>query len=307
MQDLKITIITPSYNQGEYLEDTLLSVLSQQYANLEYIVMDGGSTDNSADLIRKYESQLKFWESVKDKGQSDAINKGLKMASGDVVAYLNSDDLYVPGTFNYVNKFFNENPDVDVLIGKTEFVDENGLPTKGFADLFDKELNDQSMYAGCYIPQPSVFIKRKVIDQQGLFDQTLHYCFDYEYWLRIYNAGFKFKQVSQKLSLFRLQPSSKTNTAYTSGKFDAEFLRIFKHYYGKVSESGKRKTLIEAYATFTRLYYLHIEETFGIAKAKKESFEKIMEFKPSLRSTNILKLFIWLLLPDFIRKLRIGK
>src|SRR5688572_2633651 len=114
----KISIITPSYNQGEYIEKTILSVLEQNYPNLEYIIIDGGSTDNSTEIIRKYADRITYWISEPDKGQSDAINKGLKLATGDIVNWLNSDDYYEPGALFKVAEAFN-NPEVNVFAGRS--------------------------------------------------------------------------------------------------------------------------------------------------------------------------------------------
>src|ERR1035437_5829495 len=120
-----VSIITPSYNQAQFLEKTILSVLSQNYPNIEYIIIDGGSTDNSADIIRKYENKISFWISEKDKGQSDAINKGWKRAKGKYCSYLNSDDELVPGAVSKIVEAFEKNQDAGVVYGDYTFIDEN--------------------------------------------------------------------------------------------------------------------------------------------------------------------------------------
>ena len=122
----KISIITPSYNQGQFLEQTILSILSQDYPNLEYIIMDGGSSDNSVEIIRKHEDNLTYWVSEPDKGQSDAINKGFQRATGDILTWLNSDDYYLPGTLHTVAEYFTQHPDVECIYGDLQVVASNG-------------------------------------------------------------------------------------------------------------------------------------------------------------------------------------
>src|SRR5687768_8922387 len=116
---LKLSIVTPSYNQGRFLEETILSVLKQGYEPLEYIVIDGGSTDESVSIIKRYEDRLAYWESEKDRGQVHAINKGLAKTTGDIIAYINSDDVYLPGAFTAVADYFEQNPDCQWLCGDT--------------------------------------------------------------------------------------------------------------------------------------------------------------------------------------------
>jgi len=117
MSKFKISIVTPSFNQGMYIEETIKSIIDQNYPNLEYLIMDGGSTDNTIEIIKGYEKSITYWETKKDKGQSDAISKGLRKANGEIFAWQNSDDRYLPGTFNYVAEIFENNSHIDVLFG----------------------------------------------------------------------------------------------------------------------------------------------------------------------------------------------
>ena len=120
----KISIVTPSYNQSQFLERTILSVLNQNYPNLEYLIIDGGSTDGSVEIIRKYEKYLAYWVSEKDNGQADAINRGFQKSTGKILAWLNSDDIYLPGTLLKVSETFNKNPEVDLIFSNIFFIDE---------------------------------------------------------------------------------------------------------------------------------------------------------------------------------------
>jgi len=165
---LKISIITPSYNQGQYLEETIKSVLDQQYPNLEYIIMDGGSTDNSVEIIKKYESQLAHWESKPDGGQSAAINKGFNMATGDILAWLNSDDYYTPESLFQVSEMFTAD-DLKIVFGECALYHEKSGKVKKsrvfeFAKSHNIELSD-------YLIQPSSFWTKKTGEVVGNLDE----------------------------------------------------------------------------------------------------------------------------------------
>ena len=138
----KITIVTPSFNQSKFLERTIISVLNQNYPNMEYIIIDGGSTDGSVDIIKKYEKYLTFWCSEKDKGQSDAINKGFEHGTGEIYAYLNSDDLFLPGTLQYIAEAFKSNKNYDLIYGSIYIIDKNDqITSKSIADRKSTRLN----------------------------------------------------------------------------------------------------------------------------------------------------------------------
>ncbi len=208
----KISIVTPSFNQGQYLEDTIQSVVSQGYPNLEYIIIDGGSTDNSLDIIRKYESSLAWWVSEKDEGLYDALNKGLSRSTGDIMAWLNSDDMYHRRSLFAVAEMFRAFPDVSWIMGNNTFYNENG---NVFA--FDGEPNEQrwsrrKMFfnRGKFIQQESVFWRRGLWEQSGAFIDTKYsLAADFELWMRflrheqLYSSafmlgGFRFRRENQK-------------------------------------------------------------------------------------------------------------
>jgi glycosyltransferase involved in cell wall biosynthesis len=233
----KITVITPSFNQGQYLEATILSVLSQKYANLEYFVIDGGSTDNSVDIIRSYESQIDFWVSEKDKGQSEAINKGLQKATGNIITWLNSDDQFTAGTLQKVADYFTNNPQNWVVHGKTR--------------LFGRGMKDQIKgcpivnnlkpyyFAALPFPQPSAFFRREAVQEYGLLTADYHYGMDYDFFVRI-ALNHHFLAVDDVFSNYLLHPESKS--VALSSRFAKDYARIF----GKVLRSfPQAHTLIE--------------------------------------------------------------
>ena len=154
----KISIVTPSFNQGRFLEETILSVLNQNYDNLEYIIIDGGSSDETVDIIRRYEDRLAYWVSEKDRGQVHAINKGLERATGDIFAYLNSDDIYLAGAFNAVVGYFRDHPESDWICGDTLMFGE-GFPT----EIVHAAVPKSAAHALSWVykaPQPGMFWKR---------------------------------------------------------------------------------------------------------------------------------------------------
>lgn len=179
----KVSIITPSYNQGEYLEETILSVLNQTYGNIEYIVIDGGSTDNSVDIIRKYEERITFWCSEKDKGQADAINKGLKRATGDMVCWINSDDVLYPNFVEKIVNYFVAHPDVDFLYGDVEQGADMQHATMRRGEVIDYPTMLRTLRVP--IPQQATMWRKSVMDKIGYLDPQWHVLLDREYFMRI--------------------------------------------------------------------------------------------------------------------------
>lgn len=217
----KISIITPSYNQGQFLEETIKSVLNQNYPYLEYIIIDGGSTDNSVEIIRRYEDKLAYWVSEKDNGQAHAINKGFRRATGDIIAWLNSDDLYLPGTLKKVADFFEKKPQIDVVYGDIEIIDNKGK-VLGIKKVVPFNFKSQ-LFSASLVPQPATFWRKKVIKKIGFLNEKYQYQMDYEYFLRMGAKGIRFGIIKQPLAQFRLQPQSKTQTAYTTKFFSDQF------------------------------------------------------------------------------------
>lgn len=212
----KISVITPSYNQADFIEETIKSVLSQNYPNLEYWVIDGGSTDGTVDILKKYNGKIN-WISKKDKGQTHAINKGLKKSTGDILAYLNSDDIYLPDTLRKVGEYYSKNKS-DWITGDCLVIDENGNKVKGgwliqgykrlLMALYSRAT---LMVADSMIPQPSTFWSRRAYEKVGDFNEKYNYVMDYDYWLRL-SKYYRPRDLKVPLSGFRAQPASKSET-----------------------------------------------------------------------------------------------
>lgn len=177
-----ISVITPSYNQARFLEQTIRSVLEQEAVSVEYFVMDGGSTDSSVEVIRRYAGRLAGWVSEKDRGQAEAINKGMRQAGGEIVAWLNSDDFYLPGAVQSALNAFRENPQAGLVYGDVLSVDADGrvfnLQQFKQCDLLD-------LMSFSIISQPAVFMRRSVLEQAGLLDESYHCLLDHHLWLRM--------------------------------------------------------------------------------------------------------------------------
>jgi glycosyltransferase involved in cell wall biosynthesis len=225
----KISIITPSYNQGKYIEKTILSVLGQDYQDYEYIVMDGGSNDGTIDILKKYGNRLK-WISEKDKGQSDAINKGLIISKGKIVSYLNADDVLADNTLRFISEFFDRHPGIMWISGGYGIIDENGKKIRHAITYWKKIwlslhklLNTGAILKIFnYIPQPSTFFRKEVFKKTGLFDTSLEFTMDYDLWLRIIKK-YPLKVTYKTLSFFRIHNDAKT-VVNVNKSFNESFL-----------------------------------------------------------------------------------
>jgi len=223
----KISIITPNYNYGRFLEETIRSVVLQGYPNLEYIIIDGNSTDNSVEIIKKYAKWFAYWVSEPDTGQTDAINKGFKMITGDIVAWINADDTYAKGALKIVSIFFNDNPHISMIYGACNLVDINSnvlnkYPTVDFN--IKKLISDWN-----YIPQPATFFKKKVLNEVGLLDTSFNFSMDREFFIRI-GKKYKIKRIQAVLGNVRIHDCTKTKASGKKGI--KERLLICKKYGG---------------------------------------------------------------------------
>jgi len=236
----KISIVTPSYNQAKFLERTILSVLNQNYPNLEYIIIDGGSTDGSVDIIKKYEKYLAYWISEKDRGQADAINKGFQKSTGEILAWLNSDDTYLPETFYKVAKSFKRNLEADLIFGNMYFINKSDLV---IGELRLTKLNiDNFLYEGISIPQPATFWKKNIFNKVGKIQVKYQYCMDFDFFVRIAEIG-KLMYIKEYLANFRIHINSKTSTNLDMWSIEHE--EIVKRYLplnpNKIYLSYKKK------------------------------------------------------------------
>ncbi len=223
-----VSLVTPSYNQGRFLKRTIESVLTQSYPNIEYLVIDGGSNDESVEILRSYGDRF-YWLAEKDRGQSDAINKGMARAKGDILAYLNSDDVLVPGAIERVVGFFQRNPDCDMVYGNADYIDENDKVIGCYktADYsFNRLLED------CMVCQPATFWKRRIAENVGSFDEDLNYVMDYDYWLRIAKANGDIRFLPDTLANSRLYPETKTLSARS--KIFKEIFKTCRKHTGRV-------------------------------------------------------------------------
>jgi glycosyltransferase involved in cell wall biosynthesis len=230
----KLSIITPSLNQAQYLEQTIQSVLEQKYEPLEFIIIDGGSTDGSVDIIRKHEKQLAFWVSEKDRGQAHALNKGLAHATGEIVAYLNSDDLYLPGSFTAVVNYFRDHPESEWLCGDTRMFGEDREELLISANV--PKSAAQALSWAYKAPQPGMFWKRELL-REG-FDDRWRYCFDHELYVRLLLAGHQCEHLPLTLAAYRLHDTSKT--VAEGDLFDREFDQIADIYEPRLAGRGRR-------------------------------------------------------------------
>lgn len=254
----RLTIITPSFNQGHFIDKTIRSVLDQHYPNLEYIIMDGGSTDRTVDILQKYSNQLAYWTSAKDEGQADAINKGMKQATGDWVAWINSDDYYLPGAFTKVMSQAMAVPECTWIAGHTLMIQKRCLrPPR--ERLFKARLECRATLAnpdyqrgswldfvctktsGLALPQPSSFWSRTAWEGAGGLDAHYHYAMDHEFYGRLAHAGHRPHIVNTPLSVFRVHSDQKTTREW--GKFQDDELRVLTKWMDRDITAEERKML----------------------------------------------------------------
>ena len=238
----KISIVTPSYNQGEFLEETINSILNQNYQNLEYIIIDGGSTDNSVEIIRKYEEHLSYWISEKDEGQSHAINKGFAIATGEICNWINSDDILAPNALQNISKAFINNPNVDFVHGKNGIIDSESKLT-GWTQHPKGELKLQYFYGMPY-GQQACFFTKKIFDKVGGVNEKISFSMDFDLYTKIHLRA-KALQIEDHIGSIRIHPTTKTNNLqnemyYDNGCIMATLFRSLRNenYYNQLARLG---------------------------------------------------------------------
>jgi glycosyltransferase involved in cell wall biosynthesis len=248
----RVSIVTPSYNQSAYIEETIRSLLLQGYPNLEYMLIDGGSTDGSVEIIRKYAPWLDYWVSEPDRGQSHAINKGFERASGEIVAWINSDDMYTPAALRLASEALTSLPGIAGVYSPCFRIDE-GSQVIGYSDA--PAFSMEALWRRNYIPQPTVFLKRTALEAAQRLNEDLHFSLDYDLWLRI-GLRSEFAMIETPLASFR--HTSGTKTHLNTETFFEEQIRIFDHYLTHPEEVKAYQNVIlearrDAYINFAAL------------------------------------------------------
>jgi glycosyltransferase involved in cell wall biosynthesis len=225
----RISIVTPSFNQSRFIEETMRSVLLQGYPDLEYIIIDGGSADGSIDVINKYGPWLSYWISEPDRGQSQALNKGFQKASGEIVAWINSDDFYLPGALCKATCWLSQEAGIYFIYGDCKVVDDNG---KGINFYKGKFYFDQDFraYWNHYVPQPSAFFLHKILDEVGDLNEALNFVMDYDFWVRTSQRHLLY-YTGEILAGFRLHSTSKS--VASKRRFDPELDTAVRKYWGR--------------------------------------------------------------------------
>lgn len=284
----KISIVTPSYNQGQFLEETIRSILLQGYPNIEYLIIDGGSTDNSVEIIQKYEPYISYWVSEPDKGQSDAINKGFRLATGELIGWQNSDDYYCPNAFFYAAQEAKANQSVDIVYGSADYVDSDGIfNRKGCAS----EFNFLDMLPWTNMFNQSMFFRRKVFIENNFINESFQHCMDYEFFWRLALAGYKFQFEPRINANFRFHEGAKGVTQYDI--FAREIVLLYKKIYEhpkapiRVKEKALACIRSQCIDCFGKSKFSLFQEVFSNLLA----ISKLEIFNPSLFIRGLISLF----------------
>jgi glycosyltransferase involved in cell wall biosynthesis len=224
-----ISVVTPSYKQGPFLERTIRSVLDQEYPRLQYVVQDGGSKDETGSILERYRNRLHHCESRPDKGQSHAINLGFAHTSGEIMAYLNSDDLLLPGALHAVAAYFIKHPEVDVVYGHRVVIDQNDDETGRWVL---PSHDDEVLRWADFVPQETLFWRRRLWDKVGVIDESFRFAMDWDLLLRFQDAGAKFHRLGRFLGGFRVHTTSKTITVVNS-LGNEEMARLRRRCHGR--------------------------------------------------------------------------
>ena len=273
-KNIKVSIVTPSFNQGQYLEKTINSVLSQDYDNLEYFIIDGGSTDNSVNIMKKYEKKISGWVSESDKGQSHAINKGINLCDGEIFGYINSDDYYEPELISNIVKIFIDNPNIDIIYGNFNYVDKDHLLLSNQYTI--PFIPGIFIYDFDFICQPASFWRKDVFDKCGTFNEELQYLMDYEFFLRCYKYGMNYKYVNRTIANLRLHSDCKTISGQRDFKIKYKKIRqdILSPYQNSIVNIALGKYGLFLLKIINRLKYYFIYFLFH--RKLKESYQQVL-------------------------------
>ncbi len=289
-----VSIVTPSLNQGRFIGDTIESVLGQDYPRIEYIIVDGGSTDETLTLLQSYSNRLR-WISEPDGGQSAAINKGWQQTTGEIVAWLNSDDTYLPGAVSQAVAFLQDHPEVDAVYGDCDYIDLKGrflrpYPARPFDYL------EMVRTAVNYIPQPATFIRRRALEPLGYLDETLHYIMDFDCWLRL-GVQHALAYLPVRLAMLRLHPEAKSVR-----KIDG-FSREFVYVYQRLFALPNLPATVRAIATeaMSNAYYLAAYFSFWAGSVERARYYGFQAWR--LRPFRFRRLLPFLVLGELGLKL----
>jgi len=285
---LRFSVITPSFCQGRFIERTIESVLAQNVEDIEYIICDGGSNDETIEILKKYDQKIR-WFSEPDRGQADAVNKGISMTTGEIIAWINSDDIYYPEAFQTVKQIFENHPEIEIIYGNADWINESDeiiypYPTEAW--------NYKRLIETCYICQPAVFFRRTLIERFGNLDASLHYCMDYELWLR-YGKYVKFYCTPKKLAGSRIYSTTKTISKKLQAHYEVNQMLMTK--FKKVHDNW-----IVTYA------FVKVEETTKLNKFNDNEVRKIiwltlieiLKFNKGVSPQILFKILFWCLFPD---------
>lgn len=281
----RISVITPSFNQGEFLEETVQSVINQNYPNLEYIVIDGGSTDTSIEIIKKYESHLAYWVSEKDNGQSHSVNKGFRRATGEIIGWLNSDDTYLQNAFERIITLFKDNPDVDVIYGNFVYIDNHGnwlRKRKVFKNLTIEMLLDHD-----YIGQPALFFRRSIFEKIGYLDESLHYSMDWDFVIRL-RKNYAMLHCPFYLATYRVNKNTKTSLEATT-----EYKRELKLFQQKHCVSSSQTRGVSQIVKFTKRIKMLSLRIYTVLYDGPLGYIRVFKAMRSSSIKSIIDFLIW--------------
>jgi glycosyltransferase involved in cell wall biosynthesis len=283
-----VSIITPSFNQAAFLEQTIQSVLDQDYPRLEYLVIDGNSTDGSVDTIRRYASRLAYWVSEPDKGQTQAINKGLRQSKGSILAWLNSDDTYTPGAVAQAVEALRANPGADLVYANCDYVDAAG---QWLQTVRAWEFVPRRILTGIpLVIQPASFFRRRALEQVGPLDEALHFLMDHEFYVRLVMAGLSFRRVEATWARFRWHAGSKTSTQWVA--LNLELQQIVERTFSQPAPAVRPEWAREARAN-ARQWLGEAYLRAGQRAPARQALLSAIRAHP-LRVKTIMALALWL-------------